>query len=35
MSARVLLRSFAAGEVTPELYGRIDLTKYNTGWRRP
>ena len=24
-------RSFAAGEITPELYGRIDLTKRTTG----
>lgn len=31
MSIKTLLRSFAAGEVTPELYGRIDLSKYITG----
>ena len=31
MSARVLLRSFAGGEVTPELYGRIDLSKFQAG----
>jgi len=24
-------RSFAGGEITPELYGRIDLTKFQTG----
>jgi len=29
--ARDLLRSFAGGEITPELYGRLDLTKYQTG----
>ena len=26
-----LLRSFAGGEVTPELAGRLDLVKYQTG----
>lgn len=31
MSAKTLLRSFAGGEITPELHGRIDLTKYQTG----
>ena len=31
MSSRALLRSFAGGEITPELYGRIDITKYQTG----
>lgn len=31
MSQRVLLRSFAGGEITPELHGRLDLTKYQTG----
>lgn len=31
MSSRALLRSFAGGEITPELYGRIDLSKYQTG----
>lgn len=31
MSQRALLRSFAGGEITPELYGRIDLSKYQTG----
>jgi hypothetical protein len=30
-SIRTLQRSFAGGEITPELYGRIDLTKYQTG----
>lgn len=28
---RTLWRSFAGGEITPELYGRLDLTKYQTG----
>lgn len=28
---KTLLRSFAGGEITPELYGRIDLTKFQTG----
>lgn len=31
MSQRTLLRSFAGGEITPELFGRIDLAKYQTG----
>ncbi len=31
MSARPLLRSFAGGEIAPELYGRLDLEKYTTG----
>jgi hypothetical protein len=26
-----LLRSFAGGEITPELFGRLDLTKFQTG----
>lgn len=26
-----LLRSFAAGEITPEAYGRLDLARYQTG----
>lgn len=30
-SIRTLQRSFAGGEITPELYGRIDLTKFQTG----
>lgn len=28
---KTLLRSFAGGEITPELYGRPDLVKYQTG----
>jgi hypothetical protein len=28
---RTLSRSFAAGEITPELYGRLDLASYQTG----
>jgi hypothetical protein len=28
---KTLLRSFAGGEITSELYGRLDLTKYQTG----
>lgn len=31
MSTKTLLRSFAGGEITPELAGRLDLTKYQTG----
>lgn len=31
MSSKFLLRSFAGGEITPELAGRLDLTKYQTG----
>lgn len=31
MSTKLLLRSFAGGEITPELAGRLDLTKYQTG----
>lgn len=31
MSGKTLLRSFAGGEITPELAGRLDLTKYQTG----
>lgn len=31
MSNKTLTRSFAGGEVAPELYGRIDLTKFQTG----
>jgi hypothetical protein len=31
MSVKNLLRSFAGGEITPELAGRLDLTKYQTG----
>jgi hypothetical protein len=29
--AKTLHRSFAGGEITRELYGRLDLTKYQTG----
>lgn len=31
MSQKFLLRSFAGGEITPELAGRLDLVKYQTG----
>ena len=31
MSNKLLLRSFAGGEITPELAGRLDLTKFQTG----
>lgn len=31
MSTKTLLRSFAGGEVSPELYGRLDLAKYQSG----
>ena len=31
MSIKTLLRSFAGGEITPELVGRLDLVKYQTG----
>ena len=31
MSTKTLHRSFAAGEISPELFGRVDLTKYQTG----
>jgi hypothetical protein len=31
MNVRTLRRSFAGGEITPELYGRLDLTKFQTG----
>ena len=30
-TAKTLYRSFAGGEIAPELYGRIDLTKMQTG----
>lgn len=30
-STRLLTRSFAAGEIAPELYGRLDLDKFQTG----
>lgn len=29
--AKSIQRSFAGGEITPEMFGRIDLTKYQTG----
>jgi hypothetical protein len=29
-----LYRSFAGGEITPEMFGRIDLTKFQTGLRQ-
>lgn len=28
-----LLRSFAGGEITPEMFGRVDLTRFQTGLR--
>lgn len=31
MSTKTLLRSFAGGEITPELAGRLDLSKFQTG----
>lgn len=31
---RTLTRSFAGGEITPELFGRIDLDKFQTGLKR-
>jgi hypothetical protein len=34
VSAKPLWRSFAGGEITPELYGRLDLAKYQTGLAR-
>jgi hypothetical protein len=32
--AKPLMRSFAGGEITPELFGRIDLNKFQTGLAR-
>ncbi len=29
--AKSIFRSFAGGEITPEMFGRIDLTKFQTG----
>ena len=29
--AKTLHRSFSGGEITPEMYGRLDLAKYQTG----
>ncbi len=34
MRATPLLRSFAGGEITPEMYGRLDLDKFQTGVAR-
>lgn len=34
MAVKTLLRSFAGGEVTPELFGRVDLGKFQTGLQR-
>lgn len=31
MNVKTHTRSFAGGEITPELFGRIDLTKFQTG----
>lgn len=31
MSRKSFVRSFAGGEVSPQLYGRLDLAKYQTG----
>lgn len=33
MSSKSLWRSFAGGEITPELFGRFELTKFQTGLR--
>lgn len=33
-TARTISRSFAGGEISPELYGRMDLDKYQTGLAR-
>lgn len=30
-TTKLLTRSFAGGEITPELFGRLDLTKFQTG----
>lgn len=34
MTIKTLLRSFAGGEITPELFGRLDLAKFQTGLAR-
>lgn len=34
MSTKTLYRSFAGGEITPELFGRVELTKFQTGLRQ-
>lgn len=31
MTSKTLLRSFAAGEISPELFARVDLDKFQTG----
>jgi len=31
MATKTLARSFAGGEISPEMYGRVDLTQYQTG----
>ena len=31
MSTKTLARSFAGGEISPEMFGRVDLTQYQTG----
>ena len=33
MPAKTLFQSFAGGEITPEMYGRLDLVKFQTGYR--
>ncbi len=33
MITKSLLRAFSAGEMAPELYGRLDLSRYQTGLR--
>jgi hypothetical protein len=32
--SKILWRSFAGGEITPELFGRFELTKFQTGLRK-
>lgn len=32
--SKTLFRSFAGGEITPELFGRVELTKFQTGLRK-
>lgn len=34
MTSKTLLRSFAGGEITPEMFGRIDLPKNQTGLQK-
>lgn len=34
MSVKNLLRSFSGGEISPEMFGRIDLTQFQTGLSR-